>query len=694
LDVEPPEVWDACTVGRHLNQLEQRLARARYLEQLQSERRNRQAELDQLSPQSEDIELRRELLAERLGVAPSISDLALVAFTQDLLRYREARDTLLGLQERLSHLGRRRDQQLSAVNEYLTRLGQDSCDRYEIARVRSDEIAQRAERFRSADARLRTAHHELSSAQERINELSHRKRRFFENVGLTEDDESGLADRLRRLPEYRELQSQLTAFRGQETAAMDRLSDAPELQELSRTQVDVEASRLGALAHRHQGIVEQIATIRARVDQARRENKLQEALAELDQATSKLAKSREEAILAAAGAFLLGLVREEQQTEHQPAVFRQARQWLSAFTRGRYDLRIDRCHGEDPAFHAYDNVQQRGLDLDELSGGTRMQLLLAVRLAFAATAERGVHLPFVLDEALCGTDPARFRAVIECLASLIREGRQVFYLTCQPGDAEAWRDVMGEQGFADTKLFDLARVRDLQQPAGTLLGSSAAAGEALPDPGVRSMSEYASALGVPAFDPASGAAGLHVAYLLDEPEQAHRLLRAGIRSYGQLKSLLDHHHADAYFPPEGGQRVVARATVVEAVCEAWKIGRGRLVNREILSAVGVTDAFIDRVTDLARDLDWDARRLVEALEAREDERARGFRGNTLESVVEGLTTMGYLDLRQPLTESEALISVLSAANEAVRSGHIGVDEVRGQFSRFWSLVTANETGGT
>jgi uncharacterized protein YhaN len=685
LNIEPPEVWDAVTVGKHLNQLEQRLAKARSLDQLQLDRRKLQAALDRLKPEFEAIDLRRRSLVECLGVALSTSDLTLVVFAQDLLRYRQARDTLLGLQEQIEQSKRRRSEQLSGVNEHLTQFGQDSCDDYQVGRVRSEAVAQQAEQFRDADARLITANREILGAKARVDDLSGRKTTFFENLGLSEDDESALGERLRRLPEYRELQSNLTTRRGQETAALDRLSDAPDLQELNRTEVDAEASRLESFAGRHEGLVDRIAATRVKVDKARRESELQDALSDLDQTTNKLAQSREDATLAAAGTFLLGLVQDEQQDEHQPAVFRQAREWLTAFTRGRYDLQIASGDNSGPVFRAYDNTQQRGLELKELSGGTRMQLLLAVRLAFAASAERGVQLPFVLDEALSGTDPTRFRAIIECLTALIREGRQVFYFTCQPGDAEAWRQVTEEQGFHGAKLFDLAKVRDLQQPEGALLAASAAAREAVPAPEGRTLSEYMSSLGVPAFDPALGVAGLQVGFLLDDPEHLHGLLRAGVRLYGQLKSLLDQGRAEAYLPSAAAQKTAARAVVVQAVCDAWKVGRGRPVNREVLSVAGVTDAFIDRVTDIARDLDWDASRLVAALEAREDERARGFRASTLESVLEVFTADGYLDPRQLLTEPEALTRVLSAANDTVLEGNIGVDEVRGIFEHFWAL---------
>jgi len=302
-----------------------------------------------------------------------------------------------------------------------------------------------------------------------------------------------------------------------------------------------------------------------------------------------------------------------------------------------------------------------------------------------------VQLPFVLDEVLSGTDPIRFRAIVECLTTLTQQGRQVFYLTCQPGDATAWREVAEQQGLHGAKHFDLARVRDLQQPTGDLLLTSAAATDAVPAPEGRSLSEYASALNVPAFDPAHGSAGVHMAFLVDEPDHLYRLLTVGIRRYGQLKALLDHGRAEAYLPAEAAKRMVAKTIVLQAICDCWKFGRGRPLTREALQTAGVSDSFIDRVTDLAQDLDWDADRLVEALETREDERAKGFRTTALESVKEALAIEGHLDTRRCLTEPEALTRVLSAANEPVRAGHLEPAEVRALFQRFWSLAT--HTGG-
>jgi hypothetical protein len=323
------------------------------------------------------------------------------------------------------------------------------------------------------------------------------------------------------------------------------------------------------------------------------------------------------------------------------------------------------------------------MGLDELSGGTRMQLLLAVRLAFAAEAEKDRKLPLVLDEALSTTDPVRFRAVIECLTVLMGQGRQVFYLTCQPGDATAWEQVVGDQGLGGAKVFDLARVRALQQPAGELLSRSAATAETVPPPAGRSLDQYAADLGVPAFDAGQGVAGLHVAHVVDDAEQLHRLLQAGVERYGQLEALISRRRGDAYVPAEAAPRVLARGAVIAGVCEAWKVGRGRPVTREAIEDAGVSDKFIDEVCDLAGTFQWDAEKLLDALR---DGQVKWFRKDTIPTMSESFEADGYLDPREPLASEAALTRVLTAANAAVKAGAITVEEVRMLFQRFWSAA--------
>ena len=87
---------------------------------------------------------------------------------------------------------------------------------------------------------------------------------------------------------------------------------------------------------------------------------------------------------AAAGRLLLDAVRREHETIQMPRVLERARGLFAAFTHGAYELRVA---AEDAAsFVAIEAATGAGRAPDALSDGTRVQLLLAARLAFAEEA--------------------------------------------------------------------------------------------------------------------------------------------------------------------------------------------------------------------------------------------------------------------------------------------------------------------
>ena len=321
-----------------------------------------------------------------------------------------------------------------------------------------------------------------------------------------------------------------------------------------------------------------------------------------------------------------------------------------------------------------------------------MQLLLAVRLAFAAAAEEGTPLPFVLDEVLSSSDPDRFRAVIGCLLVLVREGRQVFYFTCQPGDAEAWHEVSGEMGIADARRIDLAEIRRGERTASTLLSESTVRAVRVPEPGERSLPEYAQALGVPELVPAAGAAPAHLAHLVTDAEQLHRVAAAGIETYGQLATLAGHGEVDAYLDGRLLNQIRGRARVLDAFAEAWAIGRGRPLTPEALTESGVTGTFIESAAEVAGELNWDAKRLLQVIREKQDDRLKGFRTKTLDSVEDSLIHSGHLDPSETLNREAALNRVLAGANEVVKQGWLDAAEVRALFEQFWERCAGTDEG--
>ena len=205
-------------------------------------------------------------------------------------------------------------------------------------------------------------------------------------------------------------------------------------------------------AARAPGLSEEIAGIRARVELASRGRELEEARARRQRTGDALHRRFDEALLAEAGAFLLDQVESEHVRTSRPAILRRAEDWFARFTRRQFELAMGAAGGE--TFRARETATGEWRELSELSSGTRMQLLLAVRVAFAIEAEKGrTPLPLFLDEALTTADPDRFRAVADSLRRLSEEdGRQIFYLTAQPEEGRYWAE-------AAPAVIDLAASR-------------------------------------------------------------------------------------------------------------------------------------------------------------------------------------------------------------------------------------------
>jgi hypothetical protein len=123
------------------------------------------------------------------------------------------------------------------------------------------------------------------------------------------------------------------------------------------------------------------------------------------------------------GDVLVEHVQDETIEASRPAVFQRANELLATITHGRYELVL--AEGKQ-TFRAYNTAKQKGFALDELSSGTRVQVLLAVRLAFVEQQEQGARLPIVLDETLANTDDLRAEVIIRSLIELAKEGRQIF----------------------------------------------------------------------------------------------------------------------------------------------------------------------------------------------------------------------------------------------------------------------------
>jgi uncharacterized protein YhaN len=135
----------------------------------------------------------------------------------------------------------------------------------------------------------------------------------------------------------------------------------------------------------------------------------------------------------------LDAVKSQFERTHQPAVLASASEFLRRFTRGRYQRiwsPLGRCR------LVVDDRWDDSWDLDELSGGAREQLFLALRLALVDDdTRRGVELPLILDDVLVNFDRPRTEAAVDTLQVVAAGGRQILFLTCHEHVADAFRRI-------------------------------------------------------------------------------------------------------------------------------------------------------------------------------------------------------------------------------------------------------------
>jgi hypothetical protein len=283
---------------------------------------------------------------------------------------------------------------------------------------------------------------------------------------------------------------------------------------------------------------------------------------------------------------------------------------------------------------------------------------------------------------LGNSDDARARAIMEAAVELAREGRQIFYFTAQADEVARWRALAAEGVLAGVELrdIDLYTARRLQRQLEIPFRMPPARPPLLAPAGA-DHAEYGRRLAVPRLDRAvAEAAEVHLWYLVEEPEDLHRLLTLGPERWGPLRSLLR----------DGGRRLVeeglfaeleAGGRVAEAFLEAARVGVGRRVDRSVLEDSGaVTPTFLDRVDDFADRVDGDATRLLAGLEGGEVPR---FTQKSKDALREYLDREGYLPHQLPLGLDEIRAQVLTRVANDLAEGGLGIERMDRLVSRLW-----------
>jgi hypothetical protein len=693
LDLPPLISWKRTEVRARLRELGEELRQGEKSLADETERGRLQGELRILEEETRLIEEERAEICRVTGLDPAATELSIIDFVDRLKSFREASRITVDAAIAASIAGEKYEEELKKVRDFLSRtLGKVPEDDLD-ARHLMASLKEKSGRLRNARFRLTTAEKEMADRGKTIAKKQTRIERIFQLAGIKPAVRPAadrvLDEMLDRLDEYREKTQRAESLQAGVSEREAQLTGRDDLLELDRPEAELRLEEVRRREKQRDNIVGRIQQIRDRIDAAVAGNAQEEALAEVEAAHSQLEDRYAEALAAAAGRLLLEKAEEEYEEQSRPAVLDRAARWFSAFTRAQYELLVSGDPGSS-AFRAQDTSTGRGIGLDELSDGTRVQLLLATRLAFATQAEPGGPLPLFLDEALTTSDPDRFRAIAESLIVLASEGRQLFYLTSNPSDAEFFLAICRNVNERVPNLIDLGRIREIS--AGSERDKlSPPEIETIPAPGKMIPEEYGEELRVPLFDPAAPATACHLFYLLyDDLKLLYIIIRdTGVRTVGQWRSFLRGNPEPPGLAPEETVRVNDLAAILELFISEYSVGRGKPIYREVLEASGeVSSRYISPFTGMLRELRGDGRKFMELLETGDDPRTARFPNRKKQALRAYLEENEFIDSRESLTIEE-ITAAITARSEIL--SRISPEDIIYQISGLWAR--ANRRGG-
>jgi len=638
--LEEPATWEADAVRDRLADLRERLSSIEVDEQETQKRDELRAQFD-IEDVKNELETARKRLQERLDTEVD-DDIELAVTVERVERWQAADETVAGKQAALEQAETQVEQHLeqfcTTVEPYSTETHSYEVETSADATAVVESLEQRQRDYEEATQRLAEIEGSVGEAREELEQYrSERKSLFTER-----DLEPGNRDRLEMLcDQYSEHEGAVESKDAAETTLEDRRSDLRDhdaydeaIEDRAKDDLEAELGEKSEIAEQHDELLRKKTTLEKEIEDAKASTEIADAVQERDEALAALEEALETDVADAVTDTLLEFVETETVSSNQEPVFQRADVLLRRITDGQFELRLD-----DGTFRAYDTGEQRRVDLNNLSSGTRVQVLLAVRVAFVEHREQETAPPLLLDETLAPFDDQRAETVLDTVIDLAREGRQVFYFTARHDERTRWESRL-EESDVEYGLQQLT-AGDGHNPISEPPTLETPDTIDVPEPDGEEHWQYRERLGVPTFDPREGAASAPLWYVTEDPEILYRLRTAGIERWGHLQSLLEVGAIDGLLSKTSREQVHRHGAALEAFVEAYTVGRGKAVDRDVLEATGaVTDNFIEEVSTVADQVDGDPDALLERVPD-----IHRFGSSKTEKLRECLRDEGYLDPR-------------------------------------------------
>lgn len=652
--IPAPTAWAPEVVSTYLDEVVGKLAEAQTAKELASRVAGWQAQLQRVQAEAEQASERLGTTAQRAAVAvdPKNYDYFLDALTQWQAAQNKVRENQPLLKRVTSLVEAQLEQLGSTLQLYGFGRPADLCEAKAAAKTLAAKEAARANALAEKTRQTETL-------QKITAEIERRQRKLTEiltRIGVTDAETVRLL--LEPYAEFQQAKTRVGELRLKKEEAHHFFQTHPELAENSNEELNALLQEANEARTKATEIAKEKFRIETDIQKAEEDANLTQAVAVAAEARHELVAKRHRKLASFAGHLLANHLRDSIGQYSMPAVFKRANELFSKFTHGEWELIAP---GADGVFLAQ-NCRSTGhaRTLEQLSAGTRAQLLLAVRTAFIETNEHEVKLPLFLDETLANSDDLKAKNIIEAVIELAKEGRQIFYFTAQNDEVEKWRSYLQNHRDVASQILDLEVARGSAATLAQVPRIEVPPRVAAPEPGDLSYAEYGLLLQVPPLDMRENVSSAHLWHVCLDTATLHRFLCDNFVYWGQLDQA--HRAGWASYDLSG---IAPHTKLLQRMAELWRHGRGQPLTREALVNGGISSTYINRVWTLALELKLDARALMNALTSNPDEQLPRMRNRDaiLDGLGQYLAENGCLPQEQPYGFDEIRGHLLVSARE-------------------------------
>ncbi len=400
--------------------------------------------------QKRSLESYKANINAQLDLSPeSVKSRVLELYLEKIIEWQEVNTSFITARENLRHQKNILDEKTDAFNRIIAKVNYDPCDSLECVRASYSELSRQYALSKDKYRELSRHKQESEIKQAQLQELQQKIIELFATIGLTESDRAMIFNVSKQLDEYKaakdELDKQnriLASLEESYNKIAAEIQVQERLLEMSEEQLEELLDNSRSAGRELYDLNSQKGGIKQEIKSTMTKDDLEKAIHKRDEALEGLKDMYIDNLSKITGFLIIDKLKSINKQKQQPEILRRANDILKKITKGVYEIRISE-NTEKPLFMGHDLERNRSFPVEELSSGTRIHLLMALRLASIEQQEStGMNwmMPLFADELLANSDSERAEAIIETLIEISKTGRQIFYLTPQVEEVEKWQE--------------------------------------------------------------------------------------------------------------------------------------------------------------------------------------------------------------------------------------------------------------